>query len=299
MIFLVFSFNRGRFLKNCIDSIEHCSPESEIIIYDDQSDDPETKEILQTLATSYSVISGEHDVACQHGGLYTNMQMAFDSLAGDHAICFMQDDTQLVRRVTEEDKAFIDRYFKDHPECGFLAPVFLRRITKAKTLSEFEYVPEYQVYFCRHRNDKCAGVYYSDVVVSTTERMRNAGWRFLQGELENELQAKASFIQMGYMYAPFLMWLPNGPAYRNKKKPLTFRIAEKRNKAGLYPYRYMTAHDVDRLNRRPPAERPIAEDFLNTVDAELRKPWIYHPLKRSRVLRRLYRIESFIKSFFY
>lgn len=296
MIFFVFSYNRGQFLQNSIASIEHCSPGSRIFIYDDQSDDPETMEILQMLASRHSVIFGEHRTENQHGGLYANMQKALDSLTGDHVVCFMQDDTQLVRRITSEDMAFIDCYFKQNPECGFLAPVFLRGITRQKTLSEFEYAPEYQVYFCRHHNDKCAGVYYSDISVSTIDRLRSVGWRFLESELENELQAKASFMEMGYMYAPFMMWLPNGPAYRNRKKPIAYQIAEKQNRAGFYPYQYMSEPDIDRLKQRPPAERPIAEDFLETVDPELRKPWIYHPLKRSRFLRRLYDIESFMKS---
>ncbi len=297
MIFFVFSYNRGRFLQNSIDSIEHCAPASRVFIYDDQSDDPETQEILQTLADRHSVVYGDHDTENQHGGLYANMQKAFESLTGDHVVCFMQDDTQLVRRITAEDMAFIEGYFRHNPEGGFLAPVFLRGITRQKTLSEFEYDPEHQVYFCRHQNDKCAGVYYSDIFISTTERMKSAGWQFMEGELENEWQAKSCFMEMGYMYAPFVMWLPNGPAYRNRKKPIAYQIAEKQNRAGFYPYQYMTEHDVERLRRRPPEERPVAENFLKTVDPDLRKPWIYHPLKRSRILRRLYKIESFIKSF--
>lgn len=297
MDFFVFSYNRGPFLRNCVESIERCAPDAGITVYDDESDDPETVQILRLLSARYNVVHGKHDAANPHGGLYSNMQAAYDSLDNEHIVCFLQDDTQLVRPITADDMAFIERYFSEHPECGFLAPVFLRRITKQKTLARFEYDPGYGVYFCRHQNDKCAGVYYSDIFVSTAERLREAGWRFQQSELENEQQARECFGEMGYMYAPFMMWLPNGPAFRNREKPLAYRLAEKQNRCGCYPFRYMAEHDIERLKGRPPSERPIAEDFLDTVDTGLEKPWIYHPLKRSRLLRKFYKIESFIRSF--
>lgn len=296
MIFFLFSYNRGPLLKNCVDSIEHCAPDARLVVYDDNSNDPETREILADIGKAHEVRSaGDKKSTSQHGALYTNMQRAIDSVSGDDTIFFIQDDAQLIRPITPEDLAFIERYFARNPRAGFLAPVFQKRITKQRTLDRFVYDPEREVYICRHRSRvEVAGVYYSDISITTRRRLREFDWRFISGEYENELQAKGKFLEMGYLYAPLAMQLPNAPAYRNKKKTLAFQIAEKINKSGLYRFHYMTDAAIARLTSRPTEQVPIAEDFLETAPV-LRKPWIFHPLKRSRVLRRLDRLEQFLR----
>src|SRR5690606_21926670 len=49
MLFCIFSFNRGRFLQNCVDSIEQCAPGARIVVFDDSSYDEATKEVLEQL----------------------------------------------------------------------------------------------------------------------------------------------------------------------------------------------------------------------------------------------------------
>lgn len=300
MIFFLFSYNRGPLLKNCVESIEHCAPaNSTLIIYDDDSNDPETREILADIAKRHEVRSmGDKKSKDQHGALYTNMQRAIDSVSDDELIFFIQDDAQLIRKITENDLEFINNYFAQNPRAGFLAPVFQKRITKQRTLDRFIYHPELGVYICHHRSRiEVAGVYYSDISITTRQRLREVDWRFIPGEYQNELQAKDKFHEMGYLYAPVAMQLPNAPAYRNKKKTLAFQIAEKLNQSGLYKFRYMTDADVEKLKSRPASQVPIAEDYLET-DPVLRKPWIFHPLKRSRVLRKLDKLENFLRKAF-
>lgn len=296
MIFFVFSFNRGQFLKNCIDSIEYCSPDSSIIIYDDQSDDPATLEALNFLAAKHPVISSNQIPDHKHGGLYSNMQAALNSVKNDQIVCFIQDDLQLVRRLDESDHFFIAECFEKNPNLGFLSPAFIRGISVQKSdIDKFYYNTEMNLFFWRE-TERSAGVYYSDIFISTSGRLRSHGWYFRNSEPANQEQAKSEFLQMGYMCCPFLMWLPYGPAYRSKKKTFALSVAEKNRGCGFYPFRYMTDDEVSYLRSCSGYKLPIAEEFLTSTQEGLEKPWIYNPLQGSRLLKHLSRAEIFLKS---
>ena len=297
MIFFVFSYNRGPHLKNCVESIERCAPDHTIVVYDDASTDPETQQILDQISARHEVRTRDDKVSKdQHGALYTNMQRAIDSVKEDCLICFLQDDTQLVRTIDQQDLDFLQGYFDKFPNAGFLAPVFQKRITRQKTLDRFVYYEDRGVYVCEHRSRKqVAGVYYSDISVTRSDRLREVNWKFVPGEFENEQQARENFLEMGYLFAPFAMWLPNPPAYRNKKKSLTFKLAEIVNRAGFYPFRIMDHSTVARMRARPKNQVPIAEDFLTIAVDGLKSPWIYDPLRRYRFLRKMAKLEAFFR----
>ena len=300
VIIFIFSYNRGPHLKNCVESIERCASSAEVVVYDDASNDPETQAILQDIARRHEVrIIHDKKSVNAHGSLYTNMQHAISSIEDDKIIFFLQDDTQLIREIRPDDIAFIENYFSNFSDTGFLAPVFQKKIVRKKVLDRFLYNHEKKVYFCEHVSKKeVAGTYYSDISITTSKRLKEVDWKFYSGEYENEVQAKKSFTKMGYMYAPLAMWLPNAPAYRNKKKGRVFAFAEKINKAGLYPYRDMTESEVETMCERPVNALPIAENHLSIRDKHLTMPWIFHPLHRSRVLRRLEKIENSLKRIF-
>ncbi|KAA8981267.1 glycosyltransferase family 2 protein [Halospina sp. K52047b] len=297
MITFIFSYNRGPHLQNCVESVEYCAPDSTIIIYDDNSDDPETRRILKDLTERHEVRKpGSLHNLSMHGGLYNNMQHALYSVeTHDEIICFLQDDTQMVRPIKNEDRSFIKNYFASNPKAGFIAPVFQKGHTRKKTLERFRYAAKYGVYFCHHESNKnVAGMHYSDISITLSGRLKEVQWCFHGDEYDNEQQARQHFMKMGYLYAPFVMWLPNPPAYRNKGKTLAFQIAERRNRAGLYPYRFMTEERISALTTRDPAQLPIAEQNLELTTV-LEKPWIFHPLKRSRLLRKLDRLQTFFQ----
>jgi glycosyltransferase involved in cell wall biosynthesis len=297
MIFFIFSYNRGEFLANCVRSVEECSPGSRIVIFDDQSEDPYTREVLEQVSARHVVASAGDDQGHKHGGLYSNMQAALESLEKDEVICFLQDDTQLVRPLSEVDHGFISQCFIKVPSLGFLSPVFFRGVSAwGRGLGEVDYDADMKLFF-RRASKRSAGIYYSDIFISTSERLRSNGWRFEVGEPENEVQAKAKFSAMGYLKCPFAMWLPNGPAYRGKKKTLALRVAERSRSCGFYPFRYMTEDEVRYLRSSPVPVLPVAEDFLELRNGhQLTKPWIYNPLQQSRVLKHLNRAELLAKS---
>lgn len=289
MNFYIFSFNRGQFLENCVTSVERHAPDSRIFIYDDRSDDPETIRVLDRLSRKHHVVSNNPSGCDKHGGLHANMQAAFNDMPDDELFCFLQDDMQIVRDITPDDIKYVREFFVGYQNSGFLHPGFLKGCNHERNRLIY-YDSMMGVYFCgpsRHS----AGTYYSDVLISNSSRLRPCKWRFDQREAESEKKAKIHFTEMGFMFNPFVMWLPSVPAYRGKKKTFALRYAEKMNKSGFYPFISLTGDEVTRLTMRDPSMLPVAEDFLECTNPDIKKPWIYYPLQKKRLLKFLNRIE--------
>jgi len=290
MIFFVFSFNRGPFLRNCVASIEHCAPDAEIVIFDDRSDDQDTLEALLRIGETHRVVSSANHRGHKHGGLYPNMQSALELVDGDRLICFIQDDAQLVRVLEAEDQRFIGECFARNPDLGFISPTFFRESQLRGGTLDVLHDPATGLFSLRNER-RSVGTYYSDMFLSTSGRLRVRGWVFQAGEPANEARAKSMFAAMGYMRRPFVMWLPYGTAYRGKKKTWALRLAERARRCGLYPLQYMTDDQVRALAMQPLSELPVAERLLATREPGPKKPWIYSPLQGSRVLKHLNQAE--------
>jgi glycosyltransferase involved in cell wall biosynthesis len=295
MKFYIFSYNRGTFLDHCVTSIEKCAPSSPIVIFDDTSNDPHTREVLGRLSQRHRVISSGKLSGHKHGGLYGNMQSALEKMDDDELFCFLQDDMQLVRSINDDDISYIHNFFQVYSDSGFLQPTFLKGATRSKDAELIRYDAEGQVYF-REQNKNSAGFYYSDICISTARHLRERGWTFETGEPTNEMQAKRLFpTRMGLMRDPFAMWLPYAPAYRGKQKTLALKLAEKTRNCGFYPFKIMSDAASAELKARPAESLPVAEDYLETINPGLKKPWIYYPLQGSRSFKHLNRLELFLR----
>lgn len=292
MQFFVFSYNRAALLENCVASIEHCAPESRITIFDDNSESEDTRQILNVLSNRHEVMHGRpvESVDRKHGGLYANMQSAFESLDEDSIFCFLQDDTQLVREITTEELTEIATYFDSFPDAAFLQPAFFRGSNRHSDQPLTRFASDeggYQV----DRLARSAGAYYSDILIARKSNLLSVDWKFHNGESTNEKQARRKLKQLTYLRNPFVAWLPYVPAYRGKKSTLALRLGHKLSRSGLYPIRYMSDEERACLLGRDPSVLPFAEDFLSTRGAVLRKPWIYHPLQGRRALKILHTVE--------
>ncbi len=297
MIFCVFSFNRGRFLQNCIYSIEKCAPNHTVAIFDDNSDDPETIQILKEIKKKYMVYQPNKNINSRHhlGGLYGNMQKAFEAYSSAELLCYLQDDTQLVRPIDEEDIIEIKRAFGSSTSLGFISPCFIRGINLTKG-AQYSYNKELSLYF-RENSKRSSGTYFSALLITKPERLIAAQWSFLKSEPANNSAAEKRFSKLGYLYAPFAMWLPEVPAYRGKKKTIALKIAEKKRKCGYYPFMPLTRQEANDLKHRPHEILPIAEDFLHCVQYEPAKPWSYNPLTRTSFLKKFNQLETIARRY--
>lgn len=298
MIVCIFSFNRGRFLAHCVESVERCAPNWRICIMDDDSDDAHTLEILKQLRSKHQVINAKEVPGRKHGGLYTNMQTALETFSSEDLMLFLQDDMQMVRPLLTEDELLIGQQLQADSSAGFLQPCFLKGSTREKDRKTLKYRPDRKLYV-RENADQSAGVHYSDILLTSPAKLLAANWHFAESEPENDRQAARIFGKLGYLFAPFAMWLPEVPAYRGKRKTLALKIAEKRRRCGLYPFDYMSGAEVKKLHERPASVLPVAEDFLRNAEPALEKPWVYYPLQGSRWLKKLNSLELTLRRLFH
>ncbi|MEC8860527.1 MAG: glycosyltransferase [Pseudomonadota bacterium] len=286
--FLVFSFNRGDFLKNCVDSIIRCVPNSHVTIWDDNSDDALTLSILDDLATTCDIKqpakyeSGEGKL---HGGLYKNMQSAIETVSGNPLICTIQDDMQVVRPLLTDEVLQWHALYEKNKFNGLLHPGFIKRLQERIT-----FVPKLNGYHINRQN-RSAGAHYSDIFLTRKDVLLRANWHFSSNEAVNEQQAREKFSQMVYMKNPFVAWLPGVPAWRGRKRTWAMRVAERKGNCGFYPFEIMCEATARQFCERPAKDIPLAESYLTLSDSSLPKPWFYSPLQRRVILRKLNKIE--------
>ncbi|MDI9246699.1 glycosyltransferase family A protein [Marinobacter sp. CHS3-4] len=297
LLFCVFSYNRGEFLENCIRSIEQCIPEADIAIFDDDSTEPHTRKALERLSGHHEVLKPGNQSTHKLGGLYGNMQSALEYARERDLVCFIQDDMQVVRPVTSEEIKILHLAFEQHPKLAFLHPCFLKGINRQRDENTLTYDSELNAYK-RKATDQSAGQYFSAILITRPARLLDQDWHFKASEPANDSQARNYFETIGHMFAPFMMWLPEVPAYRGKRKTLALRLAEKRRGCGLFPYEILSEQDVEQLLERPKDVLPFAEDFLVCSNSDLQKPWGYYPMQGSRFLKKLNSLELALRNLF-
>ena len=288
----IFSYNRGQHLQSCLESIEHCAPDLEVTIYDDDSDDPLTKKVLQQARDKCQVINtkAERNAIKKLGGLYNNMQLAVEQLSDKGTLCFLQDDMQLVRKIDESDLQDIESYFHQNPKSAFLHPAFLKGSNRKRDYSTMYWDANANAYY-RNPGKQSVGVHFSAVVITKADRLIESNWSFKSKEKNNDQQAKALFGNMGFMKSPFLIWVPNVPAFRGKSKTLGLSLAEKIYKSGFYPMAYMADGENKQFKTRDANKLPITEDFLILKKGNLKKPWRHHPLAGNKLLKFIHKLE--------
>lgn len=293
MHFFIFSFNRGPFLENCIRSIETCAPGCRLTVIDDGSDDKETLEVLDRIAGRHRVISKSAETGHKLGGLYANMQAAYEMAGEDELICFLQDDTQMVRRLSEGDIRGLRDCFANEPTLGFISPAFVRAISmKHPADRDFRFDENTGLWYW-YPQKRSTGTWFSALLIADTKRLREANWRFATGESANNRQAEKTFCRMARMRAPFAMWLPNGHAYRGKLKSLALRYGEWRRRCGMYPLELMEPSRVKALQEVEPPHLPVAEELLRVCSTRAfpKAPWTYDPMQGAPLLKLLDRLE--------
>ena len=295
MIFCVFSFNRGRFLENCIHSIERCVPNSRIVIFDDDSDDPNTIGVLGKFSEKHALIQPGHQSNHHLGGLYGNMQSALEYCREEETVCFLQDDTQVVRPLLEEDFSEIEGAFRHFPQLGFISPCFIRKRSLLRGAS-YRYDEQSGLFF-RDPDKRSAGRFFSALLIMKPQRLLEHNWEFGGSEPENNRRASLTFMPMGYLPSPFAMWLPEVPAYRGKNKTLGLKLAEKKRNCGFYPFSIMSETQTEALKNRSMEDLPVAEDFLACSPIDPPKPWAYNPLTNTGWIKILNQIEVRFRRF--
>lgn len=296
----IFSFNRGEYLKNCFESVARCMNGADIKVYDDGSDDSETLRYLDSLGGTRVRVS-QNDGALRHGGLYHNMQVAYEECDSEYLL-FLQDDTQLVRVVDECDMAVIDAFFEKNKSAAFINPVFLKGHRRASINKQLMWLPDSDGYYqviSESMKRRSVSMYYCDVVIAKVDRLREKGWCFSNSETLNAERAREHFSKMLQMASPFIMHVPEVTLYRKKMKTYGARLADKIVGEGVKNFLFMSEGQVDLLRRRDKqGAYPYAEDFIQTESSGVQKPFQYSAVNVRLYTRVLHKLEYKLRGLF-
>lgn len=290
----IFSYNRGKFLQNCVDSLLRHTQDCRICIVDDHSTCPDTRAYLSKLPAGVELMTSQAREKARHGGLYNNMQLALDSAADDAIVFFIQDDMQVVRDIDDQDMAYIDGFFQTYPHAAFLHPMFLRGRRNRRDRRITKPASDYPVYFREQPEKKSQrDLSYVDGVIAHAGRLKAANWHFVEGEAANANQAAPLFGKMGIWPHPVAMFLPEVPVYRGKHKTRAVSLAEKW--AGTDPkhFQSMNASEVDAMRNRDLSILPVAEDFIR-CSKPVKLPFHYSVVNVYPLLRVCHKLEQWL-----
>lgn len=299
----VFSFNRGLFLKNCIESIEKLTKNIKIYIIDDNSTDPTTCEILRHLSKKHFVIYNSKAGQYEHktGGLAGSMNYAIDHAFASNTkyALFIQDDMQFVREFEENDIQRIQKYFDAIPNSIQLSANFVRRLSADGFNENYEINRSANAYI-RKITAQRGKSNFSDTGIFFTQRVKEIFDTFEVGEHVNSAKAMRLNLTCGIYFHPFMCWLPYPTSFRGKRKSLTHRFFEYFGKSGYHPIRLMTHEEKRIFLDRNLDSIPVMEKFLISPNSPRHDVWStgggeYNFLAYGSTLSKVYNFTRMIK----
>jgi hypothetical protein len=290
LVVAIMSYNRAQYLLNCIASTERSLPDVPIWIFDDASDDAETRVVLAELAGRHQVfVRPKDNLAVGHlGGLYGNMARALEmaTARGIKYIFLMQDDMQFVRRC--------DAMFWRQCEIIFsiddilqINASFFKGFYTDKFLEQSFSIDDDNGFY----DPMVSG--FADTGILDMTKAAAAGLRLRGSEGETGKALRQQGFRMVCHRDPVAMHTPWPETLRkgNWKQRILQFVNELGTRAGCHPYLEMTDRDAKRLVGRSINEFPIADKFLKTKTV-LKQPWWY---ASSFSQEKITRFDSFVK----
>jgi glycosyltransferase involved in cell wall biosynthesis len=241
---VVFSFNRGQLLANCVRSIGTFSPGTDVIIFDDQSTDSETRHVLRQLqGAGHEVVSTAVPLRAEHGSLYKNLNAALDLANGRgyRLIHLIQDDMQFVRSG-DSILSDVERLFAAFPKAVQVQTQFWKRLGG----SHSEVVLEPAAYR--------TGV--GPIGLTNVERCRAAGFWFADSERATRAHAEDLGLEGYALRDPVVARVPwpMHAAYRQMRS----RTLETRAPLLVKP---LSPGCIQHLQSRDITKRPYMENY--------------------------------------
>lgn len=271
----IFSFNRGAYLENCVASLQRNLPGVPFTVYDDGSDDPETVQYLSSLGERVRHMkSGLDD---RHGGYYNNMQAALAATQADFLL-MLQDDLQIVRPFDTRDLSLTQLVFEQCPDVAFISPLFMKGSKRAYFEARYRMDSSLRCYRWSAEHPEASGVpqKYADIALLHVARLRRCGWVFAASEQANGALARSHFADMVQMADPFVFYVPEEPAYRGRVLTLGAKLAARMAGNRVKSFIEMTPAQSRAFGQRPLQAYPFAEDFVNTHDPRVKKPYKFN-----------------------
>jgi glycosyltransferase involved in cell wall biosynthesis len=271
----IFSYNRGAYLENCVNSMLRNMPGLTFKVYDDGSDDPATVMYLKSLGDKVAHMKSASDD--RHGGYYNNMQHALQACTADYLL-MLQDDLQIVRAFDERDLSHLHQVFEANPKLAFISPLFMKGSKRDYFQQRYQADDTLRCYRWRADPAETNKVpqKYADIALLNVARLRSGGWQFAASESDNGQLADQLWDDMIQAAEPWIFYVPEEPAYRGRVLTFGAKLAAKMAGDEVKAFHDMTAAEALAFAQRPLSVYPFAEDFVNTVDPKVRKPYKFN-----------------------
>lgn len=285
----VFSYNRGVFLKNCVESIRRHAKGMDVTIIDDGSDDEKTKNVLDDLAREFRVITRVPDINnFREGGFYKNLEDVIRIYASKDYALFIEDDMQLVRDLRRTDMSSIKKIFNRHPEICQINATFGKYVYSGAEKQELDQShPKY--FLTSDSMHKLGPKNFCTNGVFHITRMREVGFKTATNKnTTSRLLLGLGVTKYAYYSVPFMHWLPWPSTQKYKTDSILRKIVEWKHDAGFYPYKPLSREAINALfERTPNGLLPMADDYLETYDPHVKRPLDYmDSMKRTSPLVR-------------
>jgi hypothetical protein len=252
----IFSYNMGKTLQTCLESIADMCPGFPVAIYDDNSEDPETLAVIEEHRSSLHAVWSNMDPkeGRRHGNLYRNIQGAMDYAVdrGFTYLFMLQDDMQFVRPFSVDVRQQYADIFSNDSVIQ-IDPRFLRYALS------YEVVPGMRAY--RHG----PGTSYADVGIIDLMRLRALGWQMIEGERENQNALAGLGKIRVFPFTPIVMHVPFPKLFRRGKRKIRLFPFNR----GKYGFHYMSEAEMMSMDARPLQQPPFFRTFLRPKNMRL------------------------------
>jgi hypothetical protein len=253
----VFSYGRGRYLENCLRSLDAVEWRGRITVMDDASKDRASLRVLkQAEQAGVAVIRREAKGVGIWGGLQANMERAIEMAEGAITL-FIQDDTQVVRRPSEEEIRFFTSFLSDEQNSPFLFPSFQMQSWNAHQQPELHRFDSDRSMWYRTAEHRFAG--FSDVTLFHPGRLRSSGWDPGFVEKHAATRAMEMFGPMALTPYPFVAFLPYP---HTPRRGLRYRLKQPKRFRAPARIRVMSPSESARFMERDPSRLAFASDYL-------------------------------------
>ena len=260
----IFSYNRLRYLKNLIDSVEKFYPYSTIYIVDDGSDEIEMLSFIERNQNKYHFILPNGEQCLDRGGLYYNLNYCINHAATNNYehVLFAVDDLQVVRSVSENEISKDIQFLSDNSSSIFcIAASFLPLSEKFVGIEGGLHVKK--DYYLP--NDEFeSGVYrFSESGFFSVENFIKLMGKFENSENLNQQKCKERNLLLAHACFPIGGRLPFQEYRRRGRDKRAIALLNQVSKRGFYPFEEMTETQVGALFAREKSQLAYAEKWLH------------------------------------
>lgn len=255
-VICVFSYNRALLLQNLLESISRFYPELDIAVFDDNSNDTATNELLSSVKQKgIKVMKSDADsTKSKHGGLYAQMNKALSytiEQGYDYAY-FVQDDMQFLWSDTTLETRVKEVF--THDECVMCNNSFLQKILDEGIESRLPLI--------KNRLYSFEGNGVADTGIINLQKAIQAGLHFPEhSEGGNGKYWHSKGYRLYWLPAPHLAWVPWPTTFRNK-------IKESRRVQVLRP---LASYSIEKLKSNP--SYAYLEDYTSLYGFMIKPYW--------------------------